>query len=347
MKSRGQYIPLLPRNTLTSTNQAYFSVNSTLSSGARVQPGEEVTTEVVLDSAHLESEAVCYAEENRETDKKVPAHILEHSYAKLGHVTSQDLQDCSSESEKEQEACPPTPKRKKSSKKSTFRRTLSADGTSCTSRKDIEEEIHSSEEKESDGGGFQTPPKDQDSSLHLLDTSLLTPLRNLGPDVEIGPISLSPFYTNFVTPKRGTCAEEASSSTTSSSAANDVDMFTSSSNPLTSNTLPLPLTPLRSFTSGSCASIGGIGSFDSGIFSPLSADTFSNVKFSTPTLSPLTDLLQPNTFSTPHPPEFLTPLKVLDLSHSNGNTPHRVGSLGGLGLPGFTPPTSSLKTRRR
>lgn len=366
VKSKGQYIPLLPRNTLTSTSQAYFSVDGTLSSGARIQSGEEVTTEVVLDSAHLESEAVCYAEERHESDKKIPVHILEHSYAKLGHLAADDLQDCSSESEKEHEACPLTPKRKKSTKKSTFRRMISTDGPSRTSQKDVEneeEEVNSTEEKEIDDGGFHTPPKDQDSSLHLLDTSLLTPLRNLDPDVEIGPISLSPLYTNFVTPKRGTCEENSSSTvntdstdvavvavctpTSSSSGAVGTGMFSSSSNPLALNTLPLPLTPLRSFTSGNCAPMGGIGSFDSGIFSPLSVDTFNNIKFSTPVLSPLTDLLQPNTFSTPHPPDFLTPLKVLDLSHSNGNTPHRVGSLGGLGLPGFTPPAASLKTSRK
>ena len=369
VKSKGQFIPLLPRSDLTVTNQAYFSVDGTLSSAARVEPEEEVTMKVVLDSANLEYEAICDSN-TKLASESLPAHILEHSYAKLSYIPADGLLDSSSESDKENEGCPPTPKRKKAAgrKPSTSSRLppSKASGVSHPS-KGQEQGEHHSEAKEatsdddSNDGAFQTPPKEQDSSLYLLDSSFLTPLRNLDPGVEIGPISLSPLYTNFVTPKRGTTP-----TTHSSSSAKPTSDITSpvaptrklsptapslsvtgiaipgSSNPLASNTIPLPLTPLRNFTS---ALGGGVSSFDSGIFSPLSSDTF-NVKFSTPILSPLTDLLQPNTFSTPHPPEFLTPLKVLDSSRGNENTPLRVGSLGALGLPGFTPPAASVKNRR-
>ena len=369
VKSKGQFVPLLPRSDLTATNQAYFSVDGTLSTAARVQPEEEVTTKVVLDSASLEYEAIC-DNSKKQISENLPTHILEHSYAKLSHIPADGLLDSSSESDKENEGCPPTPKRKKAAgrKPSTSSRLppSKASGVSHLSKSQKQGKLCSETEEASsddgsDDGAFQTPPKEQDSSLHLLDSSFLTPLRTLDPGVEIGPISLSPLYTNFVTPKRG-----ATPTTRSSPSARPTSESTSpvasthkhtptapalsvtgiaipgSSNPLATSTLPFPLTPLRTFTS---ALGSGVGSFDSGIFSPLSSDTF-NVKFSTPILSPLTDLLQPNTFSTPHPPEFLTPLKVLDSSHGNETTPLRVGSLGALGLPGFTPPAAAIKSRR-
>lgn len=371
VKSKGQFVPLLPRSDLTATNQVYFSVDGKLSTAARVQPEEEVTTKVMLDSASLEYEAIC-ENSKKQTSENLPTHILEHSYAKLSHIPADGLLDTSSESDKENEGCPPTPKRKKvaARKASTSSRLppSKVDGVSYPSKGQKQGELPSeakeaNSDEDSDDGAFQTPPKEQDSSLHLLDSSFLTPLRNLDPGVEIGPISLSPLYTNFVTPKRDATPTTHSSpparptSDSTSPVAGHTRKRTptaptlsvtgiaipgSSSNPLATNTLPLPLTPLRNFTSTLCS---GVGSFDSGIFSPLSSDTF-NVKFSTPILSPLTDLLQPNTFSTPHPPEFLTPLKVLDSSHGNENTPLRVGSLGALGLPGFTPPAAAIKTRR-
>ena len=356
VKSKGQFVPLLPRSNLSSTNQAYFSVDGTLSTGARIQSEEEITTEVVLDSAHLESEGTGVQGDVHQSSKQLPVHILEHSYAKPSQIPLDNLLDSSIESDKENDECPPTPKRKKTAGKSSSRPPASASFPHTS--KGIQ--VHT-EATETDGGGFQTPPKEQDSSLHLLDSSLLTPLRNLGPDVEIGPISLSPLYTNFVTPKRSTDAmhsppptaatssDSTSSVTTStsgsfcsSSSSYSTGLAPSSSHPHSSNALLLPFTPLRSSSGGT---IGGVGGFDSGIFSPLSSDTF-NIKFSTPILSPLTDLLQPNTFSTPHPPEFLTPLKVLDSSNGNGSTPLRPGSLQALGLPGFTPPTSALKSHR-
>lgn len=379
VKSKGQFIPLLPRSGLTPTNQAYFSVDGTLSAAARVQqPVEEesVTTKVVLDSANLEYEGICGDSSSILPSENLPAHILEHSYAKLSHVPADGLLDSSSESDKENEGCPPTPKRKKAAgrKPSTSSR-LPPSKVARPSKDQKQGDLHSeakeleasTSDNDSDDGAFQTPPKEQDSSLHLLDSSFLTPLRNLDPGIEIGPISLSPLYTNFVTPKRGTTATSYPSSSsakpTSDSTASPgapthnkisptapslsvtgIAAIPGSSNLLATctNTIPLPLTPLRNFTN---TLGGGVGSFDSGIFSPLSSDTF-NVKFSTPILSPLTDLLQPNTFSTPHPPEFLTPLKVLDSTHGNENTPLRVGSLGALGLPGFTPPAAAIKTRK-
>ena len=381
VKSKGQFIPLLPRSGLTPTNQAYFSVDGTLSVAARVQQAEEesVTTKVVLDSANLEYEGICGDSSLILPSENLPAHILEHSYAKLSHVPADGLLDSSSESDKENEGCPPTPKRKKATgrKASTPSRLPSskASGVSRPGKGQEKGDLHSeakeldanTSDDDSDDEAFRTPPKEQDSSLHLLDSSFLTPLRNLDPGIEIGPISLSPLYTNFITPKRGTTATSHPSSSsaklTSDSTASPeasthnkisptapslsltgMAAIPGSSNLLATsiNTIPLPLTPLRNFTN---TLGGGVGSFDSGIFSPLSSDTF-NVKFSTPILSPLTDLLQPNTFSTPHPPEFLTPLKVLDSTHGSENTPLRVGSLGALGLPGFTPPAAAIKTRR-
>lgn len=378
VKSKGQFVPLLPRSTLSSTGgQAYFSVDGMVNSGACVQSqeDEEVTTEVVLDSAHLvSSERVHNISESNCLSENLPLHVLEHSYAKQSQIAIDELLDNSTtDSEKESEACPPTPKRKKKSRKPTSKRQVTTDHVSRPTGSDHKENYDVDLEKgdshrNDEDDVFQTPPKgDQDISLNLLDGSFLTPLRNLGPDVEIGPISLSPLYTNFVTPKRSSSSTSdsaksptASSNTktatadlpvihtpsSSSSTTTSSSLYHGSSNSVASNSaLPLPLTPLRSFSS-SGSSVVGVGNFDSGIFSPLSADTF-NVKFSTPTLSPLSDLLQPNTFSTPHAPEFLTPLKVLDSSKGSGNTPLRLGSLEALGLPGFTPPTASLKKSHR
>ena len=362
VKSKGQFVPLLPRNCLTTTNQAYFSIDGTLSTGARVQPGGAVTEDIVLDSARLESVAV--DGNHWVQSKNLPAHMLEHSYARLSHIQADDLIYSSSESDKENEGCPPTPKRKKASvrKPSTSSRLPASKSSSVNKGQKqgwFPSETSEAPDDDGDDRSFQTPPKEKDSSLHLLDSSFLTPLRNLDPVIEIGPISLSPLYTNFVTPERDTAPSTGSSATqpalnaTSPLAITHRHAPTASVSsavgapiPCSSSALPLPeLTPLCNFT----GVVGGVvGSFDSGIFSPLSSDPF-NVKFSTPVLSPFTaelDLLQPNTFSTPHPPDFLTPLRVLDSSNNGEATPLRVGSLGALGLPGFTPPAAPSKSRR-
>ena len=351
VKSKGQFVPLLPRNTLSSSGQGYFSVDGTMSSSAQVQTDEEITTEVVIDSVHLESESVCNARETKSTTENLPAHILEHSYAKYSHIPVEELLDSSTDSDNENKVCPPTPKRRKTSRKTSFRRSACVDGTS-RARVNDQEGYDSDSKDDEDDVVFQTPPNEADSSLNLLDSSLLTPLRD--PDiVEIGPISLSPLYTNFVTPKSSRKTERSLPSNTESTrraaadtptllSSSSTSLYSNSSNSLQSTAPPLPLTPLRCFSSSNSI-LGGVGSFDSGIFSPLSTDTFNAFKFSTPNLSPLTDLLQPNTFSTPHAREFLSPLKVLDSSDGHGNTPIRLGSLEALGLPGFTPPASSLK----
>ena len=264
-----------------------------------------------------------------------PGHLLDHSYAKslpspdveeggegtiyaFGHienVSPNRFADSWDQDESSFEV-PSTPKRKKTSSISVHR-PLHERNTNPVPR------FHSTATKSSKNShaadnvqvrACTTPipfSRDHDNSLNLLNSSFLTPMKNLIPDLEINSLSLSPLY-NFVTPKRGSTPANARL------------------------ILPTPFSPLKPYAPTEV---------DSGVFSPLRMD---QLKFSTPlrNLSPLTDLLPPNTFSTPQDMT-LPSLKVFDTSLGLGNTPLRPGSLQALGLPGLTPPGPSIAARRR
>ena len=300
VKSKGKFVPVLPRADYTSGGLPYFSVGgSGLSSAARMTGTAD---EVVIGEGSEDDPPIPTGFNNyRGKDgRKRPRHLNDHDYSKSFEGDEED-EDTNTEMEIVELASGKsggreggfadrsTPKRKRKltpgKKMRPFRDAGMREGQSTA---------HGS------SPSFATPTKDADTSLHLLDSSFLTPFKNFGvPDVEIGPISFSPLYANLITPKRegGVCATS-----------------NTSSHPF----FPSPFTPLKS-------------SLDSGIFSPLNSDSLGGMKFSTPnSLSPLVDLsaLQPE----------LCPLKVLDSSDGGSGTPLRPGSLQAFGLPGLTPP---------
>ena len=315
-------MPVLP-SVDSCGSHPYFSVGATITVGT----AEEIDR----------SELTQRREGKRKRKGARPttsSHLLEHSYAKvlpspdereggeenthvfshIENVSPNRFGDSWDQDESSFEV-PLTPKRKKTSSISVHR-PLHERNTNPVPR------FHSTATKPTKNShtadnapvhGFATPTSfSRDHGLNLLDSSFLTPVKNLIPDLEINALSLSPLY-NFVTPKRGSTPANARVSLPS---------------PFTTPIKPLAPTEV-----------------DSGVFSPLRMD---QLKFSTPlrNLSPLTDLLPPNTFSTPQDTA-LPSLKVFDTSLGLGSTPLRPGSLQALGLPGLTPPGPSVATQRR
>lgn len=338
VKSKGKFIPVLPRSDM-NTSLPFFSLGNNMSSVVKscsaahsIVASNEV---VVEDSINDNSEHLMSADEDIDYEAKEetlaanvmhfpikrPKHLHDHSYAKgLSLQEVNDLIDGTVNAEvvelaagvwdkgmgreNDRFAAPSTPKRKKKlpvSRKGKYHPLNSTTNQSC-----FKPRVSGVGSALGDSPSFTTPTKEQDSSLNLLDSSLLTPLKNLVPDVEIGTISFSPLYVNLATPKQGKVTHHLLTSD-------------AQSHPY----FPSPFTPLK-------------GSFDSGIFSPLRTDSLGGMKFSTtPTnMSPLGDL---NSFGSLQPE--LCPLKVLDSSGGTSSTPLRPGSLQAFGLPGLTPPT--------
>ena len=337
VKSKGKFIPVLPRSDSTSSGSSlpYFSVGaSNLSAGLRASDDLITSNEIIVDGCQ-DTPELCIDQDRRDRKKsslKRPKHLHDHSYAKIWPLEEEVFMDGNLEMEvlelghtggmgnwdgnisSDNSFCEPsTPKRRRKTQKFQPYYPLTSTVNHTNTAPKLESTSNDNDDRSSPS--FTTPPKEQDNSLHLLDSSFLTPLKNLVPDVEIGAISFSPLYTNLVTPKRqgGGNSKRPSRVTSSlSSTENQSQPF-----------LPSPFTPLKT-------------SLDSGIFSPLQSDSLSTgLKFSTPTnlssLSPLGDLnssfacLQPEIYS----------FKTLD---NSGSTPFRPGSLQGLGLPGLTPP---------
>ena len=317
VKSKGKFVPVLPRSDVLTGNHPYFSVGSSLpSSNLRMSSDDGSSqTEGLASSGgegcgyrgsyigkHLSEHDYAKSWDLRERDRVIEAGVdtvVELATGKGGLKKGWDDSIQSDESFAEE-----TPKKRPKLTKEAVKAKPSIPISSISTGGIVRH-------KSSPGSSpsFTTPPKEQDSSLHLLDSSFLTPLKNLAvPDVEIGPISFSPLYANLATPKR----EGNTGSLVTGNA---------SSHPF----FPSPLTPLRT-------------SLDSGIFSPLRSDCLGGMKFSTPTnmssLSPLADLsafssLQPELYS----------FRVDSSGGSRSATPLRPGSLQGLGLPGLTPPS--------
>ena len=295
------------------------------------------TTVTVSSAEDVEDDGLALCREAKQewsgTRPTTPTHLLDHSYAKqlpspdeskgeetntqafgdIENTSPNQFTDSWDQNESSFEV-PTTPKRKKMSSISVHlplheRNTNPVPRFQSTATKPSKRSRPASSLQERVCTTPDPLAKDHDNSLNLLDSSFLTPVKNLIPDLEINALSLSPLY-NFVTPKRG--------STPAYTHAN----------------LPSPFTPLKPIAPTEV---------DSGVFSPLRMD---QLKFSTPlrNLSPLTDLLPPNTFSTPQD-MMLPSLKVFDTSLGLGNTPLRPGSLQALGLPGLTPPSISAQRR--
>ena len=371
VKSKGKYVPVLPRSDLGGGSSSggglpYFSVGPTAPGSSPCLAAEEEVVSGGDESVYGDGVSSRFGGGGGRTrdgvraGNKRPRHLSDHSYAKSweleggrigtkggGRKGDGDAKvvelavgrggggsvrgrgggggEEGSESEDSVTDLSATPKRKckmESTKAKPISTNDAAPTAGVTTKPD-----HSP--------SFTTPPKELDNSLHLLDSSFLTPLKNfVVPDVEIGTISFSPLYSNLITPKR----EDISVSGGLSSTA-----VGGGGGPAHSSFFPSPLTPLKS-------------SLDSGIFSPLRGATdasgvgvgLGGVKFSTPTptrmhhqhhcsslaLSPLVDL---STLSSLQPE--LCPLRVLESSEGPGDTPLRPGSLQAFGLPGLTPPS--------
>lgn len=333
VKSKGKFVPVLPRSDFATSGMPYFSVGGPTSytSGSRMTGNPSLAAdEVIIGESSDEDPPIRTGFNYRGKGRlgKRPRHLSDHDYAKpweqgggQGAGQGDEQEEVSSGVKQETEVVELATGRSSGEGKSSEQSFVDR---STPKRK---RKLVPSEKPKpcrvvpcSRGGGAgegssppfaATPTKDQDTSLHLLDSSFLTPLKNFGvTETDIGPISFSPLYANLVTPKR-----ESTTIMTSSDTSSSVHPF-----------FPSPLTPLKS-------------SLDSGIFSPLRSDLLGGVKFSTPTrmnsLSPLVDL---STLSSLQPE--LYPLKVLDTSEGAGGTPLRPGSLQAFGLPGLTPPPS-------
>ena len=327
VKSKGRFIPVLPRSDVGTANLPYFSLGSNVASGLHICSNiNALGTEVEMDDF---PETVCQflpscedvdgEDKEEETASyleqpfKKPKHLHDHSYAKGLFQEVDDFIEEAIEAEVielaagvrdegtgNQDDSFSTPLALKQKKKLPKEKRY---------LQQIESRQHPSLDVAAslrDSPPFGTPTKEQDNSLHLLDSSLLTPLKSLVPDVELGAISFSPLYSNL-TPKHKVSSQVARQLTSSDAQFQPY--------------LPSPFTPLK-------------GAFDSGIFSPLRTDSLGGIKFSTPTnISPLGDLNSFNSLQSE-----LCPLKVLD--SSAGSTPMRPGSLRAFGLPGLTPPTA-------
>lgn len=333
VKPQGKFVPLLPRSD-TTENQSYFSLGSSLSSDMKIfssvhSVGPSIEVEVEDDinenAEHFMSAMDCKRMPDGtlhmsavQLPLSMPIHLHDHNYAKdqsLQEVdelmdrsvddevvelatgvwdqgTSKDADSFTSRTPKRKRKLPMSYRGRQYSLNSTADRTSlkqpCVGGVFCTLE---------------DSPSFTTPTKEQDTSLHLLDSSVLTPIKSLM-DAEGNTMSFSPLYTDHATPKRGKITGQ---------------LLTSDAQPI--SYFHSPFTPLK-------------GSYDSGIFSPLHTDPLGGIKFGTPTnMSPLRDL---NAFGLQ--PE-MCPLKVLDSSVGMGSTPLRPGSLHAFGLPGLTPPS--------
>ena len=344
VKSKGKFVPVLPRSDLSSAGGLpYFSIGPTqLTSGVRMTsaPNMGAASEVVIGESSCGMEASLGDDEEFDCRGsgegptclgKRPRHLSDHSYAKAWQLrgTGDEVMEGKSEPEILELAAgghsgwdstaegfsdPSTPKRRR--KISGTCHAKPAESLTDLAGDDITTRPKVVVSSPGGSPSVTTPPnEDQDSSLHLLDSSFLTPLKNMAvPDLEIGAISFSPLYANLITPKLDKTSKFANSSTSSDTPAHHHHHHAYFSS---------PLTPLKT-------------SLDSGIFSPLRSDGFGGMKFSTPnSLSPLADL---SSFSSSLQPE-LYPFKVLNSSGSASSTPLRPGSLHALGLPGLTPPS--------
>ena len=331
VKSKGKFIPVLPRADLTA-NLSYFSLESSkfsdlkrCSSGHSIGASNEVVVDDTIDKnavnlTNADLDDIDLVEETlamngMQLPLTRPVHLQDHNYAKdrflqvvdelIDRSMDDEVVEIATEiwdhGEDRNDDCftSPSPKKKYMPSCRKWRHNPLNSTANRTNFKQPGVVSCSL----GDSPSFTSPTKEQDTSLHLLDSSLLTPIKSLV-DAESSTISFSPLYSNLATPK-----QEKFSRLLLTSDAQPHPYF------------PSPFTPK--------------GSFDSGIFSPLRNDLLGGIKFSTPTnMSPLGDL---NSFGSLQ--QGLCPLKVLDTSSSTNNTPPRPGSLQAFGLPGLTPPT--------
>ncbi len=304
VKSRGQFIPVLPRSDRVATNRPYFSVSNTV---GYIPHQEEV---LLLQSS--EDESIILQKSSEIAEHKVtciPLHLIDHSYAKqlpkvYIHRQSPNTDDDDSINSEATIEAIFTPKRKKRREILVNKCCRSSKSWHTTNKENC---CRSSTGHQCSMFAMTTPSREHDISLSFLDSSLLTPLKDIVNDIEIGPggISLSPLYANFVSPHCGTPKRRPGS-----------------------NIVPSPLTPLND------------PNMDSGIFTPFRPSTSldsPSMKCSTPLklFSPISNILPP--FGTPHHDMFPS----LNVTSESPNTSIRIGSLQALGLPGLTPPSLS------
>ncbi len=305
VRSRGQFVPVLPRSDKNATNQPYFSVN-VCNSFINLIPQHD---EVIVEQSLKDNASYKKLESDGKTNTGIPKHLLDHSYTKQLHSTleAQSLKanDCSMSTidfPSSEEIF--TPKRKKVVSASMKKKSRYSKSRHIANK----ENWHRySVCQPSAAFTATTPSKENDISFGFLDSSLLTPLKDIVNDIEIGGpggISLSPLYANFVSPQNVTPKRPGS------------------------KIIPSPVTPFSD------------PSMDSGIFTPFQLSTSlrsPNRQCSTPLklFSPIPNLMPG--FGTPHE-DFFSSLKV---SSEILDSSIKIGSLQALGLSGLTPPTLS------
>ena len=293
VKSKGQFVPVLP----TTSKLPYFAMESSTPAICSEDVEVEVSTEHNSQPLHT-----ARGVKRKNTQRlSTPKHLLDHSYAKSALLQSEasSMEECVSDGTDPESSFEfqPTPKRQMSG--ISVHRPLHERYLKSVAHPP---KLLTSTAKHDKSSNPNADSKEQDINLSLLDSSLLSPMKNILRDVNIDTLSLSPLL-KFVTPKRGSTPPNLA--------------------------LSSPFSPLKN--------LAAPPDIDSGVLSPLK---LSGLKFSTPNgnMSPLADLLPPTAFSTPSH-DIFSSLKTLDYSSGLGCTPLRPGSLQALGLPGLTPPS--------
>ena len=304
VRSKGQYVPILPSTLAGATIHPFFS--------EVVQETHPLSDCVSVSTmTGFRGKSPVFSRPGRALSNKItyPPNRFDRAGGDSPCLSESDDSFCRDDER------PSTPKRRRLSEISVHVPLRERDGNQprlpATSRHigtAASRHVGATTSRHDGAAGTLRPsvePHQQDASL--LDSSFLTPMKDIVPDVELDTISLSPLY-NFVSPHTGGTPLSLAS--------------------------PFNFNPFRaSNTSYSQPSV----SADSGVFSPLKVD---GLRFSTPLkgFSPLTDLALPGTFGTPQNDIYLMPRF---LESSSDGTPTRRGSLQPLSLLGFTPPSSS------
>ena len=339
VKSRGQFVPVLPQS---NRKMPYFALQCTT-----VGVSDSPIAAAIPESLRFEEVVPGKKTPKKQSVKRLskpssstPKHLMEHSYSKtltfepgLQEVEEELAPEDLVESSFVSDAISLEPELKRFCTDSDVRGESERAIEICDST--------------TDGGACDVPElcmtpvhcdRDQDPAdctLNLLDASFLTPMKTAMPDIALDAISFSPLY-NFVSPQRGGTPPPsrrnsphcAVTPTTNPPPSDSIRAISSSSVPLPVALSPLGL-PLMSTTQS-----GGVSDFDSGIFSPL----VSSLQFSTPLMkgvSPLVDLPR-NVFNTPLSTDIFTPLRPLD--RPTGATPTRkIGSRQRFVFPDVSP----------
>ena len=363
VKSKGQFVPVLPQS---NRKQPYFALQGTQTPSYE-QHGD-------LPSSSLERGEDEKSEDWAKPGRAIPRqHLLEHSYSKLPifdsslqmtHIQREmmledktncsylpsssrtiDLENAQCYSDSSKCSVPTETNFQKEESTMTEippNRQLHVPTSPPTRSHHNDPSSHHPVSNSPFAAAAGGDPNDKDSSLNIIDTSFLTPMKCAMVDLALGSLSFSPLY-NFVTPQRepvpqtgfahhGCSPLPAACATTTSSSS-----LTSSP-----NLYPAPTT-LSSSTQNAAPP-----EYNSGILSPFA----SSLRFSTPLMkgmSPLVDL-PGDVFNTPQPQDKKVPPNKLvcrSTTTTTTTTPTRLTSshpvmpLSLTGLTGLAHPPST------